>query len=712
MPIARTIVAAICVIASTSQLGALVEGTEWLLNAYTLIALIFLITATCRHFKPHKTWVAPIAGFVFSTWLIIWSVVPASLLGGFIPTKGTLSALKVDAELAVGTITDSPPPVPDNPGIILAMLTAVTGISLLVDHAVNDLEAPALSGLFLLALWTPTLLVDVDVPLAVLLFAIASWLVLLTVSRDWAVDSFYQFGATAWALTAASLIIVIAVTVVVPQLGHHSWWGAYSRNSPGLKDSATAVAVPDTLELRHHLEDRSTVAMLRYQAEEQPDVLRLKVMDSFNDGRWQASTDIEGLEPLPSDLYLLGNLNDALQDFEGSPKKLRVEYTRLDENFAALPGPLLGIQPSENSWMTNTTTKELYAANSVSDSYVLIWDAHRPTAKQLSADTTDDLAKSRWAELDVPLPPSLAETLDEARGDAQNSYEIAASIQNWFRNEGDFSYSVTNDELSDDALADFMSTRTGFCVHYATAMTLMLREEGIPTRLAVGFLPGTSAGNDWYHVAPNHTHAWPEVYFDSYGWVRFEPTPSAQTGVAPAWTSEVGSSREEEIEPSPNESDEETNEDTSTAPSDEETKASGLEEPPLNTLRLPAVVGIVLGIAALLSALWWLLRSHRGKKSPTDLNDEIWSEARGIVQENFEDAGKLWFVSTTPIEVRENIVPLLPPESSTALDQLMSAIVARAYSNQDPPPDTELVDLHGAFKQSVKNDRRVARNTD
>lgn len=714
MPISRAITAAICVIASTTQLVTLVVGTGWLLNAFTLIALIFLITATCRYLTPRKTWLAPVAGFVFSTWFITWSVVPASLLSGFIPTKATLSALKVDVELAVATITDSPPPVPDNPGIILALLTAITGISLLVDHAVNDLEAPALSGIFLLALWTPALLVDVDVPVAALIFAVTSWLVLLTVSRDWSADSFYRFGATAWTLVTASLVIIVAMTIIVPRLGAHPWWEAYSRDSAGLKDSATAVAVPDTLELHHHLEDRSAVAMLRYKTEDQPDVLRLKVMDTFSDGRWQAATDTEGLEPLPSDLYLLGNLDDDLQNFDGTPAKLRVEYTRLEDHFAALPGPMLGIQPSENSWMTNSITKELYAANSVSDSYTLIWDAQTPTAEQLSSATTENLAKSRWAELDDPLPPALSETLEEARAGAQTPYEVAINVQNWFRNEGDFSYSVTNDELSDDALADFMSTRTGFCVHYATAMTLMLREEGIPARLAVGFLPGTSAGNDWYHVAPNDTHAWPEVYFDSYGWTRFEPTPSAQTGVAPAWTSEVASDHEEEREEeepesSSTESDEQTDEDTNTSPPDEGDEESEVQEQPLNTPPLPVVVGAVALSTALFLAIWWFRLHHRRKKDDQkDLNDEIWSETREIVQATFEDAGELWLISTTPTEVRQKIVPLLPPASAKHLDQLISAIAASAYRNQVSVTDTELIALQKAFKQAVK-ESRVAR---
>jgi transglutaminase-like putative cysteine protease len=66
-------------------------------------------------------------------------------------------------------------------------------------------------------------------------------------------------------------------------------------------------------------------------------------------------------------------------------------------------------------------------------------------------------------------------------------------------------------------------------------MALMARIVGIPSRVAVGFLPGTRNGGVWT-VTARDSHAWPELYFSGYGWVRYEPTPSAVTGSAPSWT--------------------------------------------------------------------------------------------------------------------------------------------------------------------------------
>ena len=68
----------------------------------------------------------------------------------------------------------------------------------------------------------------------------------------------------------------------------------------------------------------------------------------------------------------------------------------------------------------------------------------------------------------------------------------------------------------------------GYCQHYAGAMALMLRMAGIPARVATGFTPGgySSRKKAWI-VRDTDAHAWVEVWFDQYGWVTIDPTPSA-----------------------------------------------------------------------------------------------------------------------------------------------------------------------------------------
>jgi hypothetical protein len=64
-------------------------------------------------------------------------------------------------------------------------------------------------------------------------------------------------------------------------------------------------------------------------------------------------------------------------------------------------------------------------------------------------------------------------------------------------------------------------------------MAMLLREAGIPTRLAQGFLPGERASDGSETISMSGAHAWVEVYFPGYGWQMFDPTKSLTVAVAP-----------------------------------------------------------------------------------------------------------------------------------------------------------------------------------
>ncbi len=78
-------------------------------------------------------------------------------------------------------------------------------------------------------------------------------------------------------------------------------------------------------------------------------------------------------------------------------------------------------------------------------------------------------------------------------------------------------------------IEDFLfRQKAGFCEHYATAMTLLLRSIGIPARFVTGFLPGEwNEFGMYYTVRQSNAHAWVEVWFPESGWIPFDPTPPA-----------------------------------------------------------------------------------------------------------------------------------------------------------------------------------------
>lgn len=81
---------------------------------------------------------------------------------------------------------------------------------------------------------------------------------------------------------------------------------------------------------------------------------------------------------------------------------------------------------------------------------------------------------------------------------------------------------------STDHLSDFLlRTRTGYCQQFAAAFALLARYLGFATRVSIGFLPGQTsiAEPNRFTVKGTDAHSWPEVLFEGYGWIRFEPTP-------------------------------------------------------------------------------------------------------------------------------------------------------------------------------------------
>ena len=106
-------------------------------------------------------------------------------------------------------------------------------------------------------------------------------------------------------------------------------------------------------------------------------------------------------------------------------------------------------------------------------------------------------------------------------------YEKATAIQTYLMHNYRYSLDAPLSELA-QPLEDFLFIRkTGYCEHYATAMAVMLRTIGIPTRLVTGFL--TTEWNEYgnyYLVRQQDAHAWVEVYLAHSGWVALDPTPA------------------------------------------------------------------------------------------------------------------------------------------------------------------------------------------
>jgi transglutaminase-like putative cysteine protease len=150
-----------------------------------------------------------------------------------------------------------------------------------------------------------------------------------------------------------------------------------------------------------------------------------------------------------------------------------------------------------------------------------------PTAEEL--DQVRDLAPPQygpWTELPGDLDMRIEQIAQGWTADAASAYDKVLAIQQHFHADG-FRYSTDVDVADDaDALLTFLTqTKTGFCQQYASAMAVLVRELGIPARVAVGYRAGTIQADGSFLVQSTDAHAWVEVFFEGYGWLPFEPTP-------------------------------------------------------------------------------------------------------------------------------------------------------------------------------------------
>lgn len=124
------------------------------------------------------------------------------------------------------------------------------------------------------------------------------------------------------------------------------------------------------------------------------------------------------------------------------------------------------------------------------------------------------------------------ERLERAPGGPPPRAEDAARwLESWLRDSGDFQYSLdlSIDDPALDPVVDFLVNRqSGHCEYFASALAVMLRGVGIPSRMVSGFKGGgLDAASGRLEVRQLHAHAWVEALVET-GWIALDPTPEAR----------------------------------------------------------------------------------------------------------------------------------------------------------------------------------------
>jgi hypothetical protein len=239
-------------------------------------------------------------------------------------------------------------------------------------------------------------------------------------------------------------------------------------------------------------------------------------------------------------------------------------------------------------------------------------------------------------------------------------------------------------------------------------MAMMARTLNIPARVAVGFLRPEKQDDGVWVYSSRDKHAWPELYFEGAGWVRFEPTPPVQAVSIPAYTSGQVPAPEELNAPSASAS---TPEPTVTrAPRDEVAGPTSADESGgLPGWLLPAAVVLLMVALCFVPRLVRDAQRRRryDESDPAEVAESAWDELRATAL----DLGLPWEETATLRRQAIVLVPALGPShgptgagpeatrrATHALESL-ALLVERARYSRHP--------LDDAAQEQAKDDTRT-----
>jgi transglutaminase-like putative cysteine protease len=521
--------AAACVLVS-AVLFPLFRGPLWFVAATGAVITVAGAGALTR-LRPLPVPVC-LAGSVAALLLYLNIVFEArwSLLG--LPTPASLARLWHLAGTGIHDAYWYPPPVPDRPGLLLLAIGGVGITAVLTDLIAVRMRFAALAGLPLLFLFTaPVMTAAPQHPLAHRLVfgaAAAGYLALLAVGG--------QARASARALATAGPAALVAIVLALGAPPILSGLHLRTLFSPAAGGGTLTQTIGQLHEPRPAVVfTYSTTASPGLQQAD-PQYFRQYVFDTLGEQGWQATpvgTASAGSLPSPPGLTDLSAAEQVTTTVTTNP-----DFPGSDTRPAVLPLPYPAIRVTvPGRWEAARDLTVYSLASSLAGlTYSVVSYAIDPSSAQLAAVPPLTMSPGLAADLQVPSSYQTAALTQLVRqrtaGQATEGGKVIA-LASWL-SAPPFRYSLSVAPSSTPAgLLSFLTTgRTGYCVQYASAMTLLTRLLGIPARLVTGYTAGTPGKSGRYRVSTTDAHAWTEVYFPTLGWIRFEPTPGGAGGTA------------------------------------------------------------------------------------------------------------------------------------------------------------------------------------
>lgn len=532
-------------------------SADWFASAVVLIVVVLSSSALVRSVVGGVLRPA-LAGILAALVVLLLHLRPGS------PGEA-LSGWSQQAELLLAQLASDAPPLRDTPATTLAVLVIVALVTCACDFFVFGLLGTTTAVLpVLVFLVVPAVLGIASVPLWPVALLAAAFVLFVFANRWWQqrladdrlADAGYlvdERGLRGWpgvaAVAAGSGVIALLAASLLPVPVGVPWLLPHPAAGLPTNRANPIIDLGDTL----RREEAVPVLQYATSIDEGPlpyfSLVTLTELDGGSEwapGTFQADTRIED----GATLALPAGLED---DAEYLSFTTDIIVQPSVSAYLPQPGRAQRVSGLNGDYAQSDATGDIrqVAGEAPSQHYEIasvMPSASTAAIEALPADALDEIPAQLLDLTEVPDGAAAEEIraeLDRIADPTLPPYQRALLLQQHFTG-GAFEYSETApvpagyDGSNMAVVASFLQLRSGYCVHFSSAMSVMARMLGIPARIQVGFTPGeqidvNEQGQSIIQVTSHQLHAWAELWVPGYGWLPFETTPAAGLGnlVAP-----------------------------------------------------------------------------------------------------------------------------------------------------------------------------------
>ena len=544
-------VAALAVLCASTALSGVIEGDLWLVRIGVVIVAITVTGAFLRATRLTPPLVAIAQVFVLLCLLTALHTRSGILL--FLPGPQALGDLGDVLSESVAQVQSGVPPVHATPAIQALVVLAIGLVAVLVDTLAVAAAAPAASGLVLLCVFAvPASLADEMLPFWTFVLGAAAFAMLLAVDGQhrheaWRgrLGSGSASGSGGSATAVAGIAMVIALIVgagftIVGTVGRLPMGGSGGGGKGG-------IGLSEMTSLRGMLNRGRTAEVFYVRGMTEPTYMRATTLAKYvPDKGWERGTD-------PGGQPARGELPPQAGD-RGEGKTTRIDIEPRDWRSFWLPtyGAVRRIDTPDDDYRFDVKKGVIFSQREREpEPYTIDTVLSTPTKQSLRlTPDSKNAVDAEYYKFDG-VEQKVVDLANKIVEGATNNFDKAAALTSYFNNPvNGFKYDLkTQGDVTKDALTDFVTKgKVGYCEQFASAMAVMARVVGLPSRVAIGFTAGVQSADNGYRViSTDDAHAWVEIFFPNHGWMTFDPTPiSDGRAIVPPYLRETSPGAEEQ----------------------------------------------------------------------------------------------------------------------------------------------------------------------